>query len=116
MKILYITYRYRIDFCCDGQVRLRHTEDCAVAALLLEDSFDSVECFDVTRIRVALLLDLNGIEHAVLFEDDVYLASVLVAIVVDVRLFAVVPPALHDFRDDISFQQFAAQYFFLHTE
>ena len=97
-------------------MRLRHAEHRAVAALLLEDGFDSVEGFDVPCVRIALLLDLDGIEHAVLFDNDVDLAPVLVAVVVDVRLFAVVPPALHDFRYDIGLQQFAAQYFFLRTE
>jgi len=97
-------------------MRLRHAKHRAVAALLLEDSLDGVEGFDIPCVRVALLLDLDGMEHAVLFDNDIYLAPVLVAVVVDVRLFAVVPPALHDFRDDIGLQQFAAQYFFLHTE
>ena len=108
--------RHGINFCRDGQVRLRHAEHCAVSALLLEDSFDSLKGFDVTRVWVALFLDLDGIEHAVLFEDNVYLAPILVAVIVNVRLFAVVPPALHDFRYDIGLQQFAAQYFFLRTE
>ena len=113
---LYVRYRYSIDLCRDGQVRLRHAEYCAVAALLLEDSFDDIESLDVARVRIALLLDFDGIENAVLFKDNVYLAFVFIAIVVDIRLFAVVPPALHDFRDDIGLQQFASQYFFLHTE
>lgn len=89
-------------------MRPRHAEHRAMATFLLEDSLDGIESFDVSCIRVALLLDLNGIEHAVLFKDNVYLTPVLVAIVVDVRLFTIVPPALHDFRDDICLRQFAA--------
>ena len=50
-----------------------------MAALLLEDGFDGIESLDITRVRVALLLDLDGIENAVHFEDNVYLAFVLIA-------------------------------------
>ena len=104
---LQIPNRNDIDVISQRQMCQCHTDNGAASSFLFK-GFNNVKSFNVSLVRVAFFLNLYRIQRAVFMEQHINFPFVFVAVIVDIRLLAVMPIAFDDFRNNVGLKHIAA--------